>query len=66
MSTQIQSEKVEFEVGTVDNLVAFNIKCKVPLEFPIVLTLKIEEASGIIAAIATAIQTVKTKQTQGE
>ena len=44
MSTQIQSEKVEFEVGIVDDLVAFNIKCKVPLEFPIVLTLKIEEA----------------------
>lgn len=49
------SQMIEFGIGTVDNQVAFNINSKAPVEFPVVVTLKADEALGIITALATAI-----------
>lgn len=46
---------IEFEIGTVDNLIAFHINSKTHTEFPIVVTLKVDEALGMITALATAI-----------
>jgi hypothetical protein len=48
-------KSIEFEIGTVDDRVAFNINSKVPVEFPVVVTLRVEEALGMITALATAI-----------
>jgi hypothetical protein len=48
-------KSLEFEIGTVDDRVAFNINSKVPIEFPVVVTLRVEEALGMITALATAI-----------
>lgn len=49
------NHKVEFEVGTVDDQIAFQLNCGSPVTFPLVFTLKMQEALSIIAAISSAI-----------